>query len=65
MANRGPSKYSLAVGPCPICNSINHWLNNIPLTAYCWGTEDNPHTEWSKVVPLPFNPSLEGYDPKN
>lgn len=43
-----------AVGPCPICGKANPWLNDIPLTAFCWGTDDKPHVELRRVVPSPF-----------
>ena len=48
----GPRPVDKAVGACPECGSMRHWYNNVPLTAYCWGTSDNPHEEWSERVPL-------------
>ncbi len=45
-----------AVGACPNCGATKHWYNDVPLKAFCWGTEENPHKEWSKVVPAPFQP---------
>lgn len=39
------------VGVCPKCRREITWFNNIPLTAYCWGTEAEPHKEWRKIVP--------------
>jgi len=44
-------KINKAVGPCLICGETKHWLNDIPLTAFCWGTEEKPHEEWRKVMP--------------
>ena len=49
-------KYHNAVGPCPICGKKDPWLNNIPLTAYCWGSDENPHKEVRRVVPDPAQP---------
>ena len=49
------SKYHEAVGSCPICGK-QAWLNNIPLTAYCWGTEEKPHEEVHRIVPLSVQP---------
>lgn len=43
-----------AVGPCPLCGNKKPWLNDIPLTAFCWGSEDKPHIEVRRVVPSPF-----------
>lgn len=43
-----------SVGPCPKCGRKEHWFNNVPLTAYCYGPEENPHPEVSRVVPSPF-----------
>lgn len=45
-----------AVGKCPHCSQYPTWFNNVPLTAYCWGTEEEPHEEWEKVVPKPYQP---------
>jgi len=48
-----------AVGPCPRCGAIKTlWLNDVPLRAFCWGTEEKPHKEWHKIIPRPFNPYL-------
>ena len=44
-------KYQKAVGRCPICGKYPTWFNDIPLTAYCWGTEEDEHEEWNKVIP--------------
>jgi len=51
-----------AVGSCPRCGRVDHWLNDVPLRAFCWGPDSNPHPAWEKVVPKPFNPYLPGYD---
>lgn len=59
---RRPSKFHLAVGACPRCGRLDNWLNNVPLTAYCNGSEEQPHREWKKVVPNPYNIYLGGYD---
>ena len=40
-----------AVGACPICGRTKLWLNDIPLKAFCWGTEENEHPVWTKKVP--------------
>jgi len=41
-----------SVGPCPYCGKLEDlWLNDVPLRAFCWGTEDKPHREWHKLVP--------------
>lgn len=45
-----------AVGKCPRCKQYPTWFNNVPLTAYCWGTEEEPHEDWEKVVPSPYQP---------
>lgn len=54
-----------AVGPCPHCGSTEHWYNDVPLKAFCWGTEKKRHRQWSKVVPPPYNPYLPGYNKEN
>jgi hypothetical protein len=56
-----PRKEHFAVGPCPHCGRLDTWLNGVPLEAFCWGPEDNPHEEWSVVIPDPYNPYSEGY----
>jgi hypothetical protein len=53
-----------AAGPCPHCGRVDHWLNDVPLSAFCNGTEAKPHREWQRRVPVPFNPYLPGLDPK-
>lgn len=58
-----PKRYHLAVGPCPYCNRLDNWINDIPLTAFCGGSDDKPHKEWKKVIPSPYNPYLGGYKP--
>lgn len=35
---------------CSICGKSNLWVNDIPLKYFCWGTEKNPHKEWTKLV---------------
>jgi len=47
-----------SVGKCPYCNQYPFWFNNIPLTAYCYGTKEKPHKEWKKIVPKKYNPYL-------
>lgn len=44
--------------PCPKCGSTKHWYNDVPLKAFCYGTEEKPHKEWSKIVPKSHNPYL-------
>lgn len=46
------------VGPCPICKRKEHWYNDVPLRAFCWGTDKKEHSEWSKLVPPPYNPYI-------
>lgn len=58
-----PKSYHLAVGPCPYCNRLDHCVNDIPLTAYCGGSEEEPHKKWEKVIPSPYNPYLNRYKP--
>jgi hypothetical protein len=31
------------IGPCPTCGKKTWWYNDIPLKAFCWGSEDNEH----------------------
>jgi hypothetical protein len=41
-----------AVGRCPHCGDYPTWFNDVPLTAFCWGPdEENEHEEWNKVIP--------------
>ena len=40
-----------AVGKCAACGNYPDWFNDVPLRAFCWGTDDNPHEEMSRVVP--------------
>jgi hypothetical protein len=54
----------IAVGPCPVCGRLDLWLNNVPLTAYCFGNDRQEHKEWSKQIPGPYNPYLTSYDAK-
>jgi len=49
-------KCQKAVGNCPVCGKPPRWFNNVPLTAYCWGTEQDEHSEARKVVPNPVQP---------
>lgn len=49
--------FDKAVGPCPYCGKKgHHWYNDVPLRAFCWGTEKKPHREWHKIVPRPLQP---------
>lgn len=48
--------YDKAVGPCPYCGKKDHWYNDLPLKAYCWGPERKPHREWHKLVPGKLQP---------
>lgn len=46
-----------AVGDCPICQTKQYlWLNDVPLRAFCWGSEERLHQEASWLVPPPNNP---------
>lgn len=46
-----------SVGPCPKCGALERlWFNNVPLTAYCWGSEEKPHCELVRIVPSPHQP---------
>ena len=38
------------MGDCPICGG-KFWYNDFPYKAHCWGSEENEHKEYSKVVP--------------
>ena len=49
--NNEPNPRAKAVGNCPICGKVPDWFNDVPLRAFCWGTEDEPHDEASRVVP--------------
>jgi hypothetical protein len=54
-----------AVGKCPYCGRLKDlWLNDVPLKAFCWGTEKKPHKEWKKTIPRPYNPYLKPYGRK-
>jgi hypothetical protein len=33
------------IGPCPVCGKKAWWYNDIPLKAFCWGSEENEHEE--------------------
>lgn len=54
------SKFQLAVGPCPVCQRKPTWFNDVPLRAFCWGTESREHSEASCVVPWPAQPYGRG-----
>lgn len=45
-----------AVGKCPVCGKVPTWFNDVPLRAFCFGTEDNEHPEASRIVPGPAQP---------
>jgi len=51
-----------AVGLCPKCDKLPEWFNDVPLRAFCWGTDEKPHSELSAIVPLPHNPYLTPSD---
>ena len=55
-----PSIRQKSLGKCPKCGRTDWWLNDVPLRGFCWGTEEKPHKEVSKLVPAPFNPYLKG-----
>jgi hypothetical protein len=40
-----------AVGKCPICGKHPDWFNDVPLRAFCWGTDKHPHEEMTRIVP--------------
>ncbi len=44
------STRQLSVGRCPFCNKYPEWFNDVPLRAFCWGTDRRPHLEASRVV---------------
>tara|TARA_Y100000034_G_scaffold99386_1_gene122064 strand:- start:235 stop:525 length:291 start_codon:yes stop_codon:yes gene_type:complete len=58
-----PSKYQLAVGKCPACDTYPDWFNNVPLTAYCFkddcpGFDESTGAFMKRVVPpgtQPYN----------
>jgi len=43
-------RLNATVGPCPTCGRTEHWFNDIPLRAFCWGTEDKEHPEMSRLA---------------
>lgn len=51
-----PTTMQLSVGTCPVCGAIPDWFNNVPLMAYCYGTEEKPHNEARRIVPSPHQP---------
>jgi hypothetical protein len=48
--------YQKAVGKCPKCKKLPKWFNDVPLRAFCWGTEKKEHDECSRIVPSPEQP---------
>lgn len=45
-------KLDTAVGACPFCKKkTKFFYNDMPLKAFCWGPEQKPHKQWSKIVP--------------
>jgi len=44
-------KWQIAVGKCPHCHEYPTWFNDVPLTAFCWGSSTKEHREWSRVIP--------------
>lgn len=42
------------MGPCPECGKSTWWYNDVPLTAFCWGKNDNSHEEVAVVVPSEY-----------
>ena len=46
------------VPPCPKCGKKVDWANDIPLRAFCWGTEEMPHAEMTALIPRPVNPYI-------
>lgn len=40
-----------SVGSCPVCGRTPTWFNDLPLKAFCWGTDEAPHPEARKIVP--------------
>ena len=49
---------SKAIGKCPKCGRIIKWFNGIPLKGFCWGTEEEEHSEYSALVPPKLNPYM-------
>lgn len=45
-----------AVGPCPVCGKKKWWYNDVPIAAFCWGTERKPHAEVKRVLKGEFQP---------
>jgi len=62
IGKENPNRFQKAVGKCPICNKYPFWFNDVPLKAYCSGSEKKPHKEWTKVVPTPHNPYLKPFN---
>jgi len=46
---------------CGRCGKEITWFNDVPLTAFCYGTEEKEHACWHKIVPRPHNPYLKPY----
>jgi hypothetical protein len=46
-----PNARQSSVGLCPVCGLMPTWFNNVPLTAYCWGSDSNPHPGMERIVP--------------
>ena len=39
---------------CPHCGkrAEDMWVNDIPLTVFCWGTPENEHPEHKQVIEI-------------
>jgi len=38
------------VGACPVCHQKITWFNDIPLRGFCYGSDEAPHGEASRIV---------------
>ncbi len=47
-----------AVGKCPKCGRTPTWFNDVPLRAFCNGTDKKEHAEMTCIVPPPTNPYI-------
>ena len=47
-----------AMGPCSECGAYDWWLNDVPLTGFCWGTEGSEHGEVRCAVPRRYQRGL-------
>ena len=49
--SRASNMLDKKIGPCPVCGKKKWWYNDIPLKAFCWGTEEDEHKEFIIEIP--------------